>query len=78
MSQTEPEITEGLVRELLQDQHPDLAGLPLSEVEGGWGNQMWRLGDELAVRIQRMSDLRSQTISMPRPPSTKLGRTTRG
>ncbi|MDN5919791.1 MAG: aminoglycoside phosphotransferase family protein [Pseudonocardia sp.] len=54
MSQTEPEITARLVRELLQDQHPDLAGLPLGEVEGGWGNQMWRLGDELAVRIQRM------------------------
>ncbi len=24
------------------------------EVAGGWGNQMWRLGDELAVRVQRM------------------------
>jgi aminoglycoside phosphotransferase (APT) family kinase protein len=23
-------------------------------VEGGWGNQMWRLGDELVVRVQRM------------------------
>ncbi|GAA1403858.1 hypothetical protein GCM10009613_65520 [Pseudonocardia kongjuensis] len=54
MSQTEPEITAGLVRELLQDQRPDLAGLLLGEVEGGWGNQMWRLGDDLAVRIQRM------------------------
>ncbi len=50
----EIEITEGLIRDLLQDQHPDLAGLSLREVEGGWGNQMWRLGDELAVRIQRM------------------------
>lgn len=48
------EITEGLVRDLLRDQHPDLAELPLREVEGGWGNQMWRLGDDLAVRIQRM------------------------
>lgn len=48
------DITAGLIRDLLQDQHPDLAGLPLREVEGGWGNQMWRLGDELAVRIQRM------------------------
>lgn len=48
------EITEGLVRDLLRDQHPDLAELPLHEVDGGWGNQMWRLGDELAVRIQRM------------------------
>lgn len=51
---TEIEITAGLVRDLLRDQHPDLAGLPLREVDGGWGNQMWRLGDELAVRIQRM------------------------
>lgn len=54
MTSTEPVITAGLVRELLQDQQPDLADLPLREVEGGWGNQMWRLGDDLAVRIQRM------------------------
>ncbi|GAA4975627.1 phosphotransferase [Pseudonocardia tropica] len=54
MSQTEPQITAALVRELLQDQPPDLAALPLCEVEDGWGNQMWRLSDELAVRIQRM------------------------
>ncbi|MFE5335216.1 aminoglycoside phosphotransferase family protein [Isoptericola sp. NPDC056573] len=51
---TEVDISAGLVRDLLRDQHPDLAELPLREVEGGWGNQMWRLGDELAVRIQRM------------------------
>jgi aminoglycoside phosphotransferase (APT) family kinase protein len=48
---TETEITAGLIRDLLRDQHPDLADLPLREVEGGWGNQMWRLGDELAVRV---------------------------
>lgn len=48
------EITADLVRDLLRDQHPDLAGLPIREVAGGWGNQMWRLGDELAVRVQRM------------------------
>ncbi|WP_280421871.1 aminoglycoside phosphotransferase family protein [Nocardia carnea] len=53
---TGPEIviTAELVRDLLQDQHPDLAGLTIREVAGGWGNQMWRLGDELAVRMQRM------------------------
>ncbi len=54
MTEIETEITAGLIRDLLRDQHPDLAGLPVREVEGGWGNQMWRLGDELAVRIQRM------------------------
>jgi aminoglycoside phosphotransferase (APT) family kinase protein len=47
---------EDLVRALLREQHPDLAGLPLHEVAGGWGNQMWRLGDDLAVRVQRMDD----------------------
>lgn len=48
-------MTAGLIRDLLQDQHPDLAELPIRPVEGGWGNQMWRLGDELAVRIQHMT-----------------------
>jgi aminoglycoside phosphotransferase (APT) family kinase protein len=54
MTEIGTEISAGLIRDLLRDQHPDLAELPLREVEGGWGNQMWRLGDELAVRIQRM------------------------
>ncbi|MBW8793382.1 MAG: aminoglycoside phosphotransferase family protein [Streptomyces sp.] len=54
MIESEIEIGEDLVRDLLREQHPDLAGLPIREVEGGWGNQMWRLGDELAVRMQRM------------------------
>ena len=54
MSATETAITADLVREALEDQHPDLAGLPLREVAGGWGNQMWRLGDDLSVRVQRM------------------------
>ena len=52
--QDDTEITASLIRHLLRDQHADLADLPLREVEGGWGNQMWRLGDELAVRFQRM------------------------
>lgn len=54
MTDTEIEITAELVRSLLQEQHPDLSGLAIREVAGGWGNQMWRLGDELAVRMQRM------------------------
>ena len=43
-----------LVRTLLHEQHPDLAGLELKEVVGGWGNQMWRLGEDLAVRMPRI------------------------
>src|SRR5674476_1346040 len=42
-----------LVWALLRDQHPDLADLELRDVNGGWDNQQWRLGDELAVRLPR-------------------------
>ncbi|NUR28659.1 MAG: aminoglycoside phosphotransferase family protein [Catenulispora sp.] len=42
-----------LVHALLLDQHPDLAHLELREVDGGWDNQQWRLGEELAVRMPR-------------------------
>ena len=41
---------QALVRALLRDQHPDLADLELRDVNGGWDNQQWRLGDEPAVR----------------------------
>src|SRR5262245_13476824 len=49
----EIEITQGLVRDLLLDQHPDLADLPLLEVAGGWDNARFRLGRSLAVRLPR-------------------------
>jgi aminoglycoside phosphotransferase (APT) family kinase protein len=47
------DIDEALVRSLLREQHPDLAGLELREVPGGWDNQMWRLGEKFAVRMPR-------------------------
>lgn len=46
-------VTESLVRTLLAEQHPDLAHLPLAHAGGGWDNEMWRLGTELAVRLPR-------------------------
>ncbi|MCX4706319.1 aminoglycoside phosphotransferase family protein [Streptomyces sp. NBC_01373] len=49
----EVKFEQDLVRALLRDQHPDLAGLELRDVNGGWDNQQWRLGDELAVRLPR-------------------------
>jgi aminoglycoside phosphotransferase (APT) family kinase protein len=42
-----------LVRALLRDQHPALADLEIRDVNGGWDNQLWRLGEELAVRLPR-------------------------
>lgn len=44
-------IDEALVRALLQQQHPDLASLPLTRVGAGWDNAVVRLGDDLAVRL---------------------------
>ncbi|WP_370411172.1 aminoglycoside phosphotransferase family protein [Streptomyces fradiae] len=52
-AETEPEIeiTAELIRELLREQHPDLADRPLRLGARGWDNQLWRLGDDLAVRL---------------------------
>ncbi|GAA2490581.1 aminoglycoside phosphotransferase family protein [Streptomyces longisporus] len=51
MPHAEIEITAELVRDLLRDQHPDLADHPLRFGAFGWDNQLWRLGDDLAVRL---------------------------
>jgi aminoglycoside phosphotransferase (APT) family kinase protein len=42
-----------LVRALLEEQHPDLAGLALVDIGEGWDNRLFRLGDSLAVRVPR-------------------------
>lgn len=49
----EARFEKALVRALVQEQHPDLADLELRAVDGGWDNQQWRLGDDLAVRLPR-------------------------
>ena len=53
MPAAEVEVTEALVRELLAVQHPDLAGLELRELANGWDNVIFRLGDDLTVRLPR-------------------------
>ncbi len=49
----EIEITEDLVRGLLDDQFPDLADRPLTLVANGWDNVIFRLGDDLVARLPR-------------------------
>ncbi len=44
---------ETLVRALLTDQHPQYARLPIRLSGEGWDNFMFRLGDDLAVRMPR-------------------------
>lgn len=46
-------ITPGLAGALLAEQHPDLADLPIRHVEDGWDNAVYRLGDDLALRLPR-------------------------
>jgi len=46
-------VDEPLVRLLLRQQHPDLAGLTLELVANGWDNVLYRLGSELVVRLPR-------------------------
>ena len=45
------EIDETLVRRLLAARAPDLAGLSIAAVPGGWDNRSFRLGDRLVARL---------------------------
>lgn len=49
----EVDVDEQLVRQLLREQHADLADLPLRYVDAGFDNALWRLGDDLLVRLPR-------------------------
>ena len=53
MPPADVDVTVELVRSLLADQHPDLADLAISEVANGWDNVIYRLGDEMVVRMPR-------------------------
>ncbi|MEU6644234.1 aminoglycoside phosphotransferase family protein [Saccharomonospora sp. NPDC046836] len=75
-----------LVRALLREQHPDLADLELRDVAGGWDNQQWRLGAELAVRLprterapallrteQKWLPILAQRLPLPTPTPVRIG-----
>jgi aminoglycoside phosphotransferase (APT) family kinase protein len=49
----ELEIDADKVRELLLVQHPDLAALMITPTHSGWDNAMFRLGEDLALRLPR-------------------------
>jgi aminoglycoside phosphotransferase (APT) family kinase protein len=51
----EIDLTIELVSELVLSQHPDLAELPITEVASGWDNAMFRLGEDMAIRLPRRS-----------------------
>ncbi|GIF69604.1 hypothetical protein Ais01nite_76390 [Asanoa ishikariensis] len=47
------DVDADLVARLLRAQHPDLADRPLRLVANGWDNVIFRLGDDLCVRLPR-------------------------
>ena len=49
----EVDLDESLVARLIQAQHPDLADRALTLVTNGWDNAIYRLGDDLCVRLPR-------------------------
>ena len=51
--ESELEINPALVYSLLQEEHPDLRHLPISQIDHGWDNAIFRLGNKLLVRLPR-------------------------
>ncbi|WP_091447546.1 aminoglycoside phosphotransferase family protein [Micromonospora yangpuensis] len=70
LHQDEVPIDETIVRSLLAEQCPQWAGLPLSPAGAGTDNVMYRLGEELLVRLPRTAEkagpLRKEQQWLPR------------
>ncbi|NHO85222.1 aminoglycoside phosphotransferase family protein [Micromonospora sp. CMU55-4] len=70
LHQDETPVDEGIVRALLTDQRPEWAALPLTPAGAGTDNTMYRLGDDLLVRLPRTAEkagaLRKEQLWLPR------------
>lgn len=49
----EIQVDAALARQLLRDQRPELSDLQITPAPSGWDNAVFRLGDELALRLPR-------------------------
>jgi aminoglycoside phosphotransferase (APT) family kinase protein len=91
MPAADVDVTVELVRRLLADQHPDLAGKPVEFLANGWDNAMFRLGDDLLVRLprrepaaqillneQRWLPVLASKIQLPIPSPERTGRPAHG
>jgi aminoglycoside phosphotransferase (APT) family kinase protein len=56
------EVSAAVVRFLIRDQRPDLAGRTLVRVANGWDNATFRLGNDLAVRLPRRAEAVPQIV----------------
>lgn len=82
----EVDIDGALVEALLCQQHPDLSDRPLKAVGNGWDNAIFRLGQDLAVRLprralsvplveheQRWLPVMAKELPLPIPVPVRLG-----
>ena len=53
MPAAEVEVDAATLRALIADQFPALGRLPLTRLDNGWDNHMWRIGDALVARLPR-------------------------
>lgn len=65
-------VNEAVVQSLVQSQRPDLASLSLSPAGAGTDNVMYRLGDDLLVRLPRTTD-KARSLSKERTWLPRLG-----
>jgi aminoglycoside phosphotransferase (APT) family kinase protein len=70
LHENEIRADEAVVRSLLREQRPEWAALPVSPAGAGTDNTMYRLGDELLVRLPRTPDranaVRKEQTWLPR------------
>ena len=91
MPSAEVPLSQELVRALLSDQHPDLAGLGIEVLANGWDNMVCRLGDNYLVRLPRRAAAASLVVNeqrwlpvlagrlpLPVPAPVRTGRPGRG
>jgi aminoglycoside phosphotransferase (APT) family kinase protein len=91
MPAADVDVTVELVRRLLADQHQDLAGQPVEFLANGWDNAMFRLGDDLLVRLprrepaaqillneQRWLPVLAPKVQLPIPSPERTGRPAHG
>ncbi|MET8399108.1 aminoglycoside phosphotransferase family protein [Streptomyces sp900116325] len=70
LHENEIRVDEAVVRSLLREQRPDWAALPISPAGEGTDNRMYRLGDQLLIRLPRTPDnakaIRKEQTWLPR------------
>jgi aminoglycoside phosphotransferase (APT) family kinase protein len=72
LHENEIPVDEAVVRSLLQAQCPDWSSLPLSPAGAGTDNNMYRLGNDLLVRLPRTAD-KARSLTKERTWLPRLG-----